>query len=377
MKKSIIALAVASASLVSVAQADNTTLYGSVEGTYKWSDTKAKKDNSNGVDTEVTVGIKGSEDLDNGISVFYDLKLVDEEATVVDSEDLQKALAEADKGNMTAAEEDKAEAKVLEEAKKYVNKYKNSSKVTVGLKGDFGTVAVGYNELPTSTVGKYIAPFEELGLEDLVKVDKNGGLKEANHSLAYVSPEFSGVQFIGGLVFDPATGAEQRGIDAYDVAVNYNANGFYAGLGVQGVAHSDFDDNAKVLGLGYGNDQFEVGYKTFWTDKVKKGNFVVAGKYNLNADASVYGAFGGKYEDLGDNFDVALGYKQQFGKASAFAEYKFDKENKDNKANSFALGGDYAFSKRTSTWAKFTFTDKKAGAKISKSEIEVGLKTSF
>ncbi len=256
------------------------------------------------------------------------------------------------------------------------NDSKAVTEAKIGLKGNFGTVVLGHVDAPTAGVGKYVEQFEELDDAELeLPAD------ELDNTIAYVSPDFNGVTFAGGVVFDEEQAGKKRGVDAYDVAVTYNANGFHAGLGVQGVqTHvpgskehglESFKNAGKVLAVGYGNDQFEVGYKTTWFNKLDAGRFIVAGKYNITPDASVYADVASTYKDTGDNLTAGLGYKQKFGKTTAFAEYRFQEAGKDD-VNKFALGANHEFSKRTEGWAKYTFTDEN-----NRSDIEVGLKTSF
>ncbi len=316
MKKSIIALAVLAAGF---AQADGTTLYGKVEATYTFNEakepTKAHPEHDNSiVATDVELGVKGTDDLGNGLTAFYDFN---------------------------------------------VGKSQTEDAV-IGVKGDFGTLAFGHNDLPTSTVGKFYNPHDDLGELDMAGFwGLDLAVDEADNTAAYISPNFNGLQFLGGVQFDGDAkhdGTGKRHGDVYDVAVNYDANGFYAGLGVQGVPGAKFKSATKVLGFGYGNDKFEVGYKTQFANKAKYGTFVVSGKYNVTPDASVFGSVYGPYKDFGDAHSLGLGYSQKFGNARAFAEYRLDKFG-DDSFNNFAVGSDYQFSKQTKAWAKYTYNE--------------------
>ncbi len=232
MKKSIIALAIVSGSFAGIAQAEGTTLYGSIRMAYTytgkddatlfrydkgdrdWKKTQSGelKSNSKFADYGSRFGIRGSEDLGNGLEAFYNYenRLGDGEA--------------------------------------------KTRKLYAGLRGVFGSLSLGKQYIPRDNLTNFSDPTNKF------ETDYGRTARTiADNSLVYVSPNMNGFTLATAYVADENLDFN-RHIDAYDLLFQYEANGFYAGLGYQSTnVHKGNDWSNLGLGFGYGNDQFEVG----------------------------------------------------------------------------------------------------------------------
>ncbi len=391
MKKSIIALAVLAAGF---AQADGTTLYGTFESEYTLDYAKGVDRSITGVaadkatdarghlDNNVLLGIKGSDELGNGMKAFYSI----EWDKFFDNENATWALDNQGVNQRT-------------------NNDGAGANVKLGLETGFGTFIAGNNDLPSDAVGgDQVDFFEELGS----KGRTDSAVGSADHSLAYASPKFSGFQVVAGAVLDDdvsvggsqATGngttdkdGNRQLVDAYDVSAVYSANGIYAGAGYlattadPSVAQTLSEGQVTLAG-GYSNDMFAIGAKTAWVDEFKYGSFVVAGKYNVMPNASVYADFGGANDKTGDDYAVGLGGSYAFDdKLSAYGEYRFTHAKNDANGNArgddfennseVALGAKYKFSKQTESWAKYQYNDGFSVKDAESHQVKLGLKSSF
>jgi len=163
MKKNIIALAIATAVAAPVAMADAPTIYGQLNLNINKTDDQSTTVNS----TASRMGIKGSEDLGNGLKAIYMIEFGVDQA------------ADGDGKSPLSAR----------------NQY-------LGLAGGFGTVLMGRHDTPT----KMIQP-DDLFNDGAADVNKltNGivdGEVRAPDVLAYVSPEFGGVKLIAAAIMD-------------------------------------------------------------------------------------------------------------------------------------------------------------------------------
>ncbi len=363
MKKSIIALAVLAAGF---AQADGTTLYGTFDTEYKIS--KAGEADAIGhLDNSVLLGLKGEDALGNGMKAFYSL----EYDKYFDNENVKGDGSDNDAGGPS---------------------------VKLGLETGFGTFVAGKNDLPSKAIASDQTEF--FGELDSSKI--KSAVEDADHSLAYVSPDFSGFKVVGGIISNENVGEklrEKKGynaeytnkdnevvkpiVDGFDVTAAYSANGIYAGVGYLATTDDPATIDGQItLGAGYGNDMFTVGAKTQWIDEFKYGRFLVAGKYNVMPNASVYADFNGANEDTGDNFNAGIGGTYAFDdKLSALAEYRYthlaNAAEKNENNSEVALGATYKFSKQTESWAKYQYNDGFGVDNAESHDVKVGLKSSF
>ena len=168
MKKNIIALAIASAIAAPIAMADAPVVYGianmAIQNNAYDKPLATGKDAGTTVDSIASrVGIKGSEDLGNGLKAIYKMEF--------------GVNIDGSKDGLSAR-----------------NQY-------VGLAGGFGTVLLGTHDTPL----KMSQPKDLFndGLADNGKVSNvllSGGEVRADNVLAYVSPSFSGVKIVAATV---------------------------------------------------------------------------------------------------------------------------------------------------------------------------------
>ncbi|MDX1347178.1 MAG: porin [Thiomicrorhabdus chilensis] len=327
MKKNVIALAIASAIAAPVAMADAPTVYGQVNMALEQVDVK---DNDAASGTEVNsrasrVGVKGSEDLGNGLKAIYKFEFevqIDEGSTL-----------------------------------KNRNQY-------VGLAGGFGTVLMGRHDTPTKMIQAKDL-FNDASLAD--NKPMAGGLgafgkgmeNRVSNVLAYVSPEFSGVKLIAAAVPSEGTttGDESSLSDLYSVALTYGSTkkGLYLAAGMD-QASEEYAADANHMRL-------VAQYKT--------GGLVA------NA---MYQDFGGDaIEDTvqgGSNVQANLGYKM----GNIMPKVKFSSVDRDagEDSSNYAVGLNYSFGKKTTGYVEYASIENAGGVdEANTSAVSVGLLHKF
>lgn len=302
MKKSLIALGVA-AGMFGVAHADTTNLYGALgfsmsvenDGRNNRSLGDTFKDNTWDLATHTSrFGIKGTEDLSNGMQAFFKFELgVDAEGAWVIETDENGKIVKNERDHPKGAN---------------VTRYAH-----IGLKGDFGTITLGRQDTLWKTV-----------------MDKNffndvfasvGGLSRATKTVSYVSPSFGGFSFGGSAIIDGANNVS-KSADAFEVAAMYKNYGVDAGVVYTNVKSRATPispkDTTEYMGV-------NVGYEMQDTFKVNVGyahvssrddNATLQGEYKLNANTFRAGV---KYTDnkgrgAADPWTAALGYQYNFSK---------------------------------------------------------------
>ncbi len=295
MKKTILALAVAAASLASVAQADNTTLYGSIRMAVQYNDDGS--DNSVAID-DVTSrwGIKGSDDLGNGLKAVYRFEW----------------------GVNTMGDDLNGDGEGLRTRLAYV-----------GLAGGFGEVQLGHVWSPY---------YDVMGYNDLFNdafYSQYQGVFRLNNAVKYITPDMGGFQLKAALIANgknPADDTDDEGLDAYNISAAYNNNGIFAGLTYYATNRDNNAPDTKVLGgvVGYSNDMFQIGLVAERTDNggdAKPVHLNLAGQYNITdmdiirAGVSMVDA---DVEGVDDAYEAALGYQHNFSKRTrVWAEYSY------------------------------------------------------
>ncbi len=210
MKKTTAILASAVALVMAGSAIAETTVYGRARmGLIVSSD----NDNAVGlINDSSRFGFKGSEDLGNGMSTIYKFELG------YNADNASQASGVSTRIGM------------------------------VGLKGDFGTTAIGNMWVPTyNLVRGNIDPFNHFGL------DQGYGFRgRAGDALAYAN-SFGDVKFQAAIV-SVDSGTESDLMDGYSVAVSFPAGPVSIGIGVD----SDTDNSATALTVGYKGDGFGV-----------------------------------------------------------------------------------------------------------------------
>ncbi len=353
MKKSLIALAVASAvSAPAFAATSNVDIYGVLHVSVSAFDDQAGT-GAGSNDVQVTsnpsrIGFKGTEDLGGGLAAIWQVE----------------SSVNLDESGGTWAG-------------------RNSF---VGLKGGFGTALLGRHDTPLKLVGRAVDLFGDT-MADSRNVTGVGSDTRANNVVAYISPSFSGLSFAAAYTTDlsDAAGAlaasEADGQDAYNLNATYTNGPLFLGLGYG-------DGDAHEL-LGFGAHWRAAAGFTF-------GNFKVVGQYDrLKDEDSVAAAAANQ---LGDFDSWMLGAAYTMGNVVLKANYMEGEEDNCNVAGcdtqQWTIGADYNLSKRTTVYALYadgeniTFgagagsTDTvtggaPAGTDAEVSMLSVGLKHSF
>lgn len=296
MKKNIIALAVAAAISAPVAMAGAPTIYGKLNVNAEF----ANGSDMNINDTASRFGVKGSEDLGNGLKAVYKIEF-----------DVDLAGATKDgsgKGTLTAR-----------------NQY-------AGLKGGFGTVLMGRHDTPEK-MSQASDLFND-GTGDLGNDRMDGGI-QVNESrvgdvIAYVSPSFSGVKLVAAQV---ANGDNDTG--AMSAAITYGSakKGIYLAA-----AMTDFKDATK-------NDTTRLSAQY-------KANGLTANAILMNSKDGV----AGNSADEGTVTQFNVGYKM--GKFMPKAKMSIADSKTAASVTALAYGLNYSLGKKTTAYIEIVDADK-------------------
>lgn len=308
MKKSLIALGVA-AGMFGVAHADTTNLYGALgfsmkvenNGYNKNSVGRTVKDNVWDLATHTArFGIKGTEDLSNGLQAFFKFEFgVD-------------AASNAYEGNSGGVSRTRF--------------------AHIGLRGDFGTITLGRQDSLWKVVmnkGVFNDVFDNDN--DAMADLGDYGLGRVGKAISYASPSFGGFQFAGSVIFDGHNTAS-KAADAYEVAALYKNYGVDAGVVYTNAKERNTagrKDTTEYLGLNAGYEMEDT--------------------FNVNFGAGHKSSEGYQYALQGEYFLGANTFRAGFA-------YE-DKAKTGHDPITFALGYQYNFSKRTYVWVEGDYTD--------------------
>ena len=303
MKKSLIALAALAAVGAASAQS-SVTLYGIADisaGQVKTKSTIAGV-SSTTKDTKVNpgnlqgsrIGIKGSEDLGNGLKAVFNYEYGIDSAN----------------GAFKATGDD-GEAR----------------RAVVGLQGGFGSVLLGRDKTPfyrltEDTSADSISDFSTTNAQGIMRV--NGVHYAGNFSGV-------GVSAMAGYHNIKNNGVEAKDYKAYGLGLSYATGPFMVGI-----AGEKSEDSAVVNGL-------------------EQTNYGIGGTYDFTA-AKLFANYLVNQDQYGNgpkskDKEANIGVKVPFGAASLVAEYGYnDGENYDG--HDFNIGANYAFSKRTDVYAR-------------------------
>lgn len=299
MKKSLIALSVA-AGMVAAAQANTTTLYGSLGYSIQVAKTNTIKDATNLSKTvwdlntaAAKFGIKGTEDLSNGLQAFFKFEFgFDDGGTL-------------GKGGIT-----------------------KTGTAYLGFKGDFGTFTIGKQNTVWKLATNFNDNFNEIGYKG-----KSGAITKASKAISYVSPGFSGFNIGAAIIMDGELNYS-KGVDAFDIGVLYNNNGVSAGLDYMQLQSKP---KTRYYGghIGYKNDQFKVG---FGAQKQKDvGNyFNLGGEYYSGANTFRAGFDLIDVDGAKNDYNFALGYQYNFSERTyTWVEAEYFKKGAAGAKNDF------------------------------------------
>ena len=313
MNKSAIALAVAAALAASSVAVAETTLYGSIRTAVTWvdPDTVGPDDDDDDfwdfTNHGSRLGVVGSEDLGNGLSVIYQYEFG------VDS---------IEGGNFES----------------------NRPKI-LGLKGGFGQVTVGTQQTPYYNVAgrgdNFNASFY---------ANYNGGVRD-NNVLIYQTPNIAG--FLGEALIRMDGAAGDEGIDRWDLAGRYSNGPFGVGLAYQ--SQEVTDDEFWTASAGFSGENFSVALfyehvdfdanaldDTDWfgiyADYTIGNGKILAGlaffdpNADNNDDINSVDDLGDELDD--DQYEFALGYQHNLSnRTRLWVEYQQVEDVQDNRVN--------------------------------------------
>jgi predicted porin len=290
MKKSIIALAVAGALTVPmVAQAD-ATLYGRVHERVQFVEDK----DVNVQNAEARLGVKGSSDMDSGLTAFYQI------------ETALRGDGEADRQSSNSRQSGDGTLQVRQ--------------LNAGVEGDgFGKIVIGRFTNPTTSTYKGDVFEGESGAYQLTPF-------RIGNAIAYTTPSFGGLTATVAMIgegegndstfedvdayvlqaggafgafhvavsymdadYETANATSAKEIQVTSLGLAYSANGLYVGLGLE---DDDVSDNDVVdFGVKYtaGKTGYGFGYaKKSGVGKVEDDRVFVGVYHKLGGRADVY-----------------------------------------------------------------------------------------
>lgn len=369
MKKSILALAVASALAAPLAAQADTILYGSARVSVDY-DENATLDNDfddtgtwDVVNNDSRLGVLGTEDLGGGLSAVYQYEF---------GVDLTEG------GN-----------------------FESNRPKFVGLKGNFGTVTLGTQETPYYHVagvtdifnsGKtFTQTFWLGGSFNGFQFDTSGttarsrgALTRLENSLYYITPDLSGFSGEAMLVMNGGrndSDGYSDGVDLWNIAVKYSNGPFFAGASyialegdsnvpLEGGFAIDLDLDQWNIGLGYSSGPFSIGF--------------IYEQGTLNE----FGFFGNAKVDgvpLFDGDDATNWYltgEYRFGNNTIRGAYgrldtKLNVEGLDDTIDNYLIGYQYDFSKRTRIWVEYIGRDADTILYGDQNTVSIGTRVDF
>lgn len=332
MKKSLIALGIAAAA-ATAAQANTTTLYGRVgytmdiaeaervigTGTLRRSIENTELDLASAPGARL--GVRGTEDLPNGMQAFYNFQFQASGARGLNS----------------------------------------TRQANLGLRGDFGQITIGRQNTVWNSF---------LGFNEVMRTvgGHNAGVPgRVSKAISYVSPEFSGltigaaVVLDGSYTTDPRTGVERRSglnfddnVDVFDIGVSYaGANGLVFALDHMRAQTSPTKFQATGGHIGYDGENFGIGLG------VQKTNAVLG---SPSRGSGIYYILGTQYSQGANTYR---------------AEFDLIDPDSGDRGYNFALGYQYNFSRRTSTWIEGEYGKNIANGDSTAFRAVVGIRHDF
>ncbi len=333
MKKQLLAAAVATAIAAPMAASADVTVYGqlhysidsidydsgvsgSIEGTGM--DSLAAGYDGSGVNSHNSrFGIKGSEDLGNGLSAVFQMEFS------IDGDDL---------GGVS-----------------------NNRNTYVALAGNWGVAGIGQVDTPykSSTASlelfsEQVGDYNQLYFDDI----------RAQDAVFYMSPNWNGFSFVAAVVL-PSSSNDADGIEATSLSATYSNGPFFATLAyealsgeyvddiystangatavVDGLVTNDWDYDKWRLGLGYTANGFHVGfiYEDRDLDKFDDGK-----SWQLS----------GSYTAGNNTFKIAYGQAEDMVRGGTIGSPVLWA----NDAEQWSIGLDHKLSTRTTVYATYS-----------------------
>jgi predicted porin len=341
--KKLLPLAIAAAMAAPAAAMADATVYGKIHAAYDITDTSINwdddidqiyKDTVTRLNSHNSrVGIKGSEDLGNGLKAIYQLEFA------VD-------IAEDGEGGLVKGR----------------NQF-------VGLAGGFGTVLVGRHDTPLKMSQGKFDLFNDT-YADMKRVIP--GEDRLGNVGAYVSPDFAGFTFVGAMVAGEegdADAAIYQGVDPdltgiadhFSLAGMYNNGPFYGALAYNGYDLGAWDANPSMwrATFVFKTDMFQVGALWSTTDFDISGvsdsdAWGLSGAFNFGSAHSIKAQYlngDGPVAGIGDQLRVISA--ATLGVPLGFSPNVNVPLLVEDETTQWTVGYEYGFSKRTSLYALY------------------------
>lgn len=308
------------------AQAGDVTVYGNVNVSIDSVDVDGGSDDINMESNTSSIGVKGSEDLGNGLKAIF-------QAEFQFDADEQSGISDRDQ--------------------------------FVGLAGDFGKVRFGTLSTSYKSHGAMIDPIyrtslqnRDQGLQSRLHSGANGEDRgRLNNHVRYDSPDFNGMSFTVDYAFDENELPEDN--DSYGVGGQYKNGGILVFADYfttdNGTAGAGTDDNAWKVGGSYAIDDMFAVYAQY-----EEGALLTT---TLNEDASQWLIAGSA--TMGNTM-LYLGYGQAEDLGAVGANYEHD---------AITLAVDHHLSKRTDVYAGWSNVDMDTAGEVD--TISVGMRHKF
>lgn len=326
MNKKLLAAAIAASVVAAPAAFADSVLYGSLHTSIDAQDfeTGGNVDNWATNSRASRIGVKGSEDLGNGLKAIYQIEFQ----------------YDSDGG--------------LDQAGGTLTGQRNTF---VGLAGSWGTFLVGKHDTPAKLAlyagGNELLGFSVIDFNGTATDNKIGVFHEfrANNAIAYVSPNFAGFTLAAAIVPGeqsgtntgvPGTPANDNdgAADHYSLGLMYKGGGLKAGVGYESkvqlnnvVGGQEAEFETMQVGASYSFGMFQVGAQYESSDD------------NLFVLGDDYTAFAVTGKATFGNSAVSLIYTD--------AELERTGANNDTESKGWGLAAEHNFSKRTKVYAAY------------------------
>ena len=360
MNKKLIAAAIAAAVAAPVASAADTTLYGKAHLSIQSNDFGNGGENYTLNSNASRIGIKGSEDLGDGLKVIFGYEMGYEMSHGGRS-------PWGYVNNVTGEKE-------------YAASFLTARNSYLGLSGGFGTILAGRHDTPMK-IAFYAAGNDNM-VDTVADFNKIGFTeRRLNNAIAYVSPNFSGLTVAAAIVpgegskitssdifhikgdagespavtagngYKPSEKDKAHHLsDAYSLGMMYAGGGLKAGAGYE-VATSDFTGGADDLKTWQVGASYTLGDITLGAQYENNSGLMesdiwgISGKVNFGNNYVVVN-YGEKDPDGGNNDVTAFGFGvgHKFSKRTqVYAAYGDQDDDAGGDANAFALGMIHTF----------------------------------
>ena len=358
MKKSLIALAVASAAMAGSAYAANVEVYGLLDTSlaYVYADPDASGHDGEGKFTMENArefgsrfGLRGSEDLGNGMKVGFVLE-----------SGIKSDSGELDQGGRLFGRE-----------------------AHINLTGDFGYLAFGLQPVFGSTLGQHglfraIDPLFANYTEAFGSGHASASMwTRVDNAISYVTPNWAGFNFYGMYSFendstkpyDRNADEGSSGVDRYAALAARYQQGALEMVAVYDTTmygndrqSAKYDDNGQTFTFG-GNYTFAGGLKVLaFGQWFKDQELNRAGVMSSALSTHKLGTGPANGYGFVDGYGVSLGVNYPIGGGVAKAQVAYrDMENQDNtEFNRWTIAAayDYPLSKRTAVYAMTGYTQE-------------------